>query len=951
MYRKSCFTSSPFDRLGKMNIILLLFLFSTLRVSAAQSLFFQAPSDSTTTTFTEMEIAAKGLLDAQAYDTLLVFCDERLALHEQMGMRDSNEIAMLYYYQFEAQYYLKDFLGSIESAKAGVAYCPPTEEGAEIKGVLYYKRAYSENELGYFKRSAKSMQRSIDIWHELSQPNLDYLVGGYIFLSSSSSSNGHLEEAMRYLRLAEKVYFENKESLDQLRADADGNGHRYEVILKYYQINLLYKRAESTADSLMLLQLMEGLTQLHKQPEFSVHEQVYYSTSLNHVGTWYLEHKADSLLSAEDIQMGLKYINASIDLIEKKAYPGHAFTFYYNQCKALTYANDLVAAETLIDELLGELSQIDGRRPFFLAQKGLIQAKNEQKDSALVSFFRAIEKVHTGETPLKADFSNFQPSTKYNATRLLLRINEKLDAFYADDPEVQAIIAKLYYLALLQFENSYRDSKFSTKNNNELRQILQGMLRMEQKGFQNDALSTSELLNRTETILNQLAWKRFYQNAHTASLPELDALTQRHLSLRKQLALAKRKSDQVRQDSLEQLIQDHLQKTEKRFANLDLLSDQAFNVSDLQAQLAPHELVLKYLLLDQQLVLFTISRDDISWTFKPWTTTEIRHTQSFIQQLRALNYDSNDALALSELLLPEIKAKFSKLIINPDGLLSQLPFEVLQHDGQFLVESHTVSYTSNLGFIHPFIQEKDKDKTLAIYVPAYTAAGAATPTRDKPLSLLGAQAEAAAISQMLPATVYAGSAVTKEQFFATAPEAGLLHLAMHAVVNNEDPALSHFLFGTGQSAEELLYLEELYALQLKANLAVLSACETGLGKEEADGHMASFQRAFTFSGVPTTVASLWAVPDQATKQIMASFYEHLQAGYPKTVALQKAKQAYLQQTTQPKLRTPFYWAGFVLYGEDGPLYLQPWYKNGYILAGIGLLLLAVIVFLARRNRT
>ncbi|MCR9288076.1 MAG: CHAT domain-containing protein [Bacteroidetes bacterium] len=894
-------------------------------------------------------IQAQELFDKKENDSLVLFTDYHISQLKNQSILDSFSIAKLYFYSFEAKFVLQDYLESINSANLGLTYCPYNYKGEELKGMLYYKRAYGEGELRLFKKSCISMEQSAAVWANMENPNLDYLVGAYSFIARKEIYNGNKEKAERNLRLAEKVYEANKDTLDLMRTDLDGNYDRYEIILKYDKIYQIYKTGVTTTDSLALLQTLKELTDLHQQPTFNSLERIYYSTSLNHVGTWYLQYKPDSLISKADIDLGLKYIDQSIDLIENKGYPGNSFSFYFNKCKGLTYANRLAEAEQIIDTLLSNLVPTSGIRAFALAQKAFIKAKMGERETALGFFHTAIEQIHNSETPLQKNLSNFQPSEVYGETRLILRIIERLNALYKKDKDIQSLIKRLYYLALLQFENSYRGSQFNPKNNLDIRQIIRGLIGSVENNQAPPTFNFASLINRTETILNQIAWKEFYQSTSLSSLPELDALSREHLQLRKQLATAKLEQNIVHQDSIEDLIKNHLERSQKLYTNLDLLSYKNFDLNTLQEQLNPNELILKYFVLDQQLAIFQIRKYKITCELKSWKLEEEQLTQNFLESIKSLKYDQTLSNQLYEYLIPKFSQKTKKLIINTDGLLNQIPFEVLQNNNEYLIEQYNITYTSNLGFIHPYVKDRSTKEHLTIYVPEYLIPNKPIVSRNEPFALLGAKEEATAISRLFPTTIYSGAIATKAHFIQTAPKANLLHLAMHAVVNEEYPALSHLLFGSDQSEDQKLFLEELYAINLKANLAVLSACETGLGKEVPEGHMESIQRAFTFVGVPTTVASLWKVPDNTTKTIMKSFYKYLHEGDYKSVALQKAKQDYLQQTSQVQLKEPYYWAGFVIYGADGSVIKNKENLNKYLyLLGITSLILLLFYFLKRR---
>lgn len=119
-----------------------------------------------------------------------------------------------------------------------------------------------------------------------------------------------------------------------------------------------------------------------------------------------------------------------------------------------------------------------------------------------------------------------------------------------------------------------------------------------------------------------------------------------------------------------------------------------------------------------------------------------------------------------------------------------------------------------------------------------------------------------------------------------------------------------------------MYISELYGLNFNAQLAVLSACNTGVGGFQDGGNLVSMHHAFTTAGIPATIASLWNAPDRSTKEIMIAFYKNLQQGHDKATALRQAKLSYLGNNKDENLQHPFYWAGFVLSGDQSPIQLD-----------------------------
>jgi CHAT domain-containing protein/Tfp pilus assembly protein PilF len=145
----------------------------------------------------------------------------------------------------------------------------------------------------------------------------------------------------------------------------------------------------------------------------------------------------------------------------------------------------------------------------------------------------------------------------------------------------------------------------------------------------------------------------------------------------------------------------------------------------------------------------------------------------------------------------------------------------------------------------------------------------------------------------------------------------ILHFATHGLLNNERPELSGLVFSLvdqqGKPQDGFLRLHEIYNLQLNADLIVLSACETGLGKEIKGEGLIGLTRGFMYAGAPRVIASLWNVDDLATAELMKLFYQRmLKDGLPAGAALRAAQ---LELSGQKRWAHPYFWAGFLLHGE------------------------------------
>jgi CHAT domain-containing protein/Flp pilus assembly protein TadD len=148
-------------------------------------------------------------------------------------------------------------------------------------------------------------------------------------------------------------------------------------------------------------------------------------------------------------------------------------------------------------------------------------------------------------------------------------------------------------------------------------------------------------------------------------------------------------------------------------------------------------------------------------------------------------------------------------------------------------------------------------------------------------------------------------------------KARIVHFATHGVVDSERPALSSLVLSLvdehGVARDGYLRLHDIYNLRLDAELVVLSACQTALGKEIRGEGLVGLARAFMYTGAPRVVASLWEVNDLATAELMTRFYRGMLTQHLRPAAALRAAQ--LEMTKDPRWSAPYYWAGFVLQGD------------------------------------
>ena len=187
---------------------------------------------------------------------------------------------------------------------------------------------------------------------------------------------------------------------------------------------------------------------------------------------------------------------------------------------------------------------------------------------------------------------------------------------------------------------------------------------------------------------------------------------------------------------------------------------------------------------------------------------------------------------------------------------------------------------------------------------------------DKPAAPLdplpGSEREANAIASMFSVSALIGKDASEsvvKQRMQTAP---VIHMATHGLLEADNVFTRNYLSSMALAADEqsdgFLTVREVMEMELDAELAVLSACDSGRGKITGDG-VVGLSRAYLTAGVPTVVVSLWPVSDQATAYMMVQFYAALGKGQSKAAALRTAMLATRAQAPAPKL-----WAPFTLYG-------------------------------------
>jgi CHAT domain-containing protein/Tfp pilus assembly protein PilF len=272
------------------------------------------------------------------------------------------------------------------------------------------------------------------------------------------------------------------------------------------------------------------------------------------------------------------------------------------------------------------------------------------------------------------------------------------------------------------------------------------------------------------------------------------------------------------------------------------------------------------------------------------------------------------------------------LLISPDGILHLLPFEALltavPPAGQelshlpFLLLRHSIAYVPSAGVLESLRAPRPPPAAaraagakdfIAFANPFYGPRGEGSPELPP---LPKSEIEVGTIAGLFPPAqvqLYQKREATKDRVIGNplVEETRRLHFAVHGILNEQWPQLSALVLarGRGQEDDGYLRVNEIFNLKLKADLVVLSACDTGGAQVDGEG-LVGLTRAFFYAGASSLVVSLWQAYEDSTPELMANFYRQLALG--KAEALRAAKRKMIEGGLYAH---PFYWAPFVLVGE------------------------------------
>jgi CHAT domain-containing protein len=390
---------------------------------------------------------------------------------------------------------------------------------------------------------------------------------------------------------------------------------------------------------------------------------------------------------------------------------------------------------------------------------------------------------------------------------------------------------------------------------------------------------------------------------------------------------------------------------------------------------------INYLVTDSTLFMFVINRKERALISLPYgsrivsslnrfrelLTDPLSHSdmKAVHQEYTVIGYDLYNYLVspLKEYLISD------RIIVSPDNILTYLPFgSLITTDNitdelnyrilPYMVNDFRISYTySATMFLEKQKRRRSFNNTVLAIAPSYNDSilldDVLNPRSSRIQPTLAdlpfARREAEYVVGRWGGSLYLCDEAIESVYKKNAPRYKVLHLAMHTVINNSEPAYSRLVFSDHPDGEEdgLLNTYEIYTVPLSARMVVIPSCNTGEGLLRTGEGVISLARGFVSAGGESVVMSLWEVDDMHSTEVVLSFYDNLKMGMTKSSALQQAKREFLKEAYQLQGH-PYFWATLVLYGDDAPLFHSKAVK--LILLFVAALSLFIIIGIIQTGR-
>ncbi|GAA4275503.1 CHAT domain-containing protein [Aquimarina mytili] len=792
----------------------------------------------------------------------------------------------------------------------------------------YYNLGLNYSYIGETYLSLQYYNMALEIFRNAYAENSDIIASCYESIATKYIQLGKQDEALKNYNKALDIYSKNYGDQNFNTANIIANiGEAYSIIGDYtkalHYLKKSYKIHQGLFDkdhrNMFLILNQFGL--LYKNQQNYTLANEYYTKSLGIAIQNFGEKNqktAESYINIADVE----YLNHNFSTAANnyhKAIIAGTKSFKDSSLSSLPNTDDYINVNTLLNAVYGKAKAI----------KSLAKKNNSEKE-------------------LELSLSNFTLcDALIDKTRnSYVSIEDKVLLASTSSKIYKEAIATSLVLHQKTKDDSNLENAFYFSEKNRARLLEEQLRKTKAQQFAEIPEEKLSLIENTRTTL-ALYKTKLYENSITSEKKDsitastysnlVFTLTQKNDSLMKRLELEYPKYHELKYDN------------------------SIISISDIQQNLPEKTTILEYFVTDDIIYGFLLSKNDFS-------VQEIKVSnldKKILQLHKAITNKDIDAYReiaftlYQELIQPfSFEKKNQHLIIIPDGMLWQLNFDVLltEESGPknpkelpYFLKTQVISYANSANLL---FKKKEEPKAIIKECLAFSFSDTTSLATENSTSfavlrstdddLPGTRKEIKAISDIIDGAYFYGKNAIEENFKQNAHQYALLHLALHGELDNENPENSKLYFTQVQDStqDNYLYNHELYALKIPAELAVLSACNTGTGKISKGEGVMSLGRAFQYAGTRSLVLTNWEVSDETTPELMKNFYTNLKKGMNKAQALQQAKLQYLENA-DIYTSNPFYWGGFYLIGDTSTIDFQD-HKTIYTYLAIAVF---VLIFL------
>ena len=827
------------------------------------------------------------------YDLAENYYNEAIEMLDEENPEHQEELGLLYSRKGFLNHFLAKYSKAIDLYKKSLVFFNKANGSVLEKARIIQSQASSLYMLKDYENALNLYLQANSIYRELLPDNHSLLINSYSDLATVYKSLEDYDKAIEYFKLAR--------SLKELKPDQ----------LRVFGETLWKANRIDDAEAMLKWANHLAITK-------SVIDEKEAADTYFLLGSFYLQTGRDKLL-------GLYYLNLAVggyhsSLGDKNEPLGRALLA---QAKYFIKENDTEKALEIIQKSIIALT------PGFNSTDILVNPEKVNiklssvtnsigwKARALAQYYEKTKDIKY----LKASFDTYQLSIKLVEG---FRLSQKYSSNLILNKEVNNLLNQAiqvsYKLYLLSKESKYFNAGFSLIEQNKSTALLASLQ-------QNDSIHLSnvpnELIKKENSLKQSLLSLEEKMEGLTSNKKTTWIYLQQKQVLKKSL------------DSIQKVLAANYPEYYRLFYGNNIIQ-----ISDVQKQLSKNKVIIDYALSDSLLLVYVISKKEAAVFSKKIPQGFDNSILRLLQLLHHVNTDNSYAdyksfISLAyenyQFLLGDFaeQIKGKELLIIPDGILSYLPFDILLSDTAvnerpnyrdlpYFINDNVCSTLNSAAIYFSYTQKKKANHGQIIaFAPTYTFLDRDTTIKDDYIlmPLLYVNKELESISTFFSPKIFKGEEATKKNFKKEAPKASVLHLAMHAVLNDDNPLESKLVFSNDKHSSGMFTVSELFGMNLSADLAVLSACNSGNGKLNKGEGIMSLSTGFQYAGVPSVVMTHWDVNDKYSADLIAGFYTYLAKGLEKNMALHRAKLDMINKGNAIYSH-PYYWAGFTLIGNE-----------------------------------